>query len=146
MGSLDLRLEPIIAGDCAVVRVSGEIDVSTAPDLRDVLSHPGTDHLVVDLRGVAFLDSTGLGVLVGALKRLQKRGGSLKIVTDRGRVRRLFELTKLTTAFKPYGSFLDAIEDDPNWEAALTAAGSTDPADWSREHGLGPTDPAPSPS
>ncbi len=139
MGSLDLRLEPVIAGDCAVVRVSGEIDVSTAPDLRDALNRPGTDHVVVDLRGVAFIDSTGLGVLVGALKRLQKRGGSLRIVTDRGRVRRLFEITKLTTAFKPYGSFLDAIEGDPNWQAALAAAGSDDPAAWSREHGLGPT-------
>jgi anti-sigma B factor antagonist len=142
MGSLDLQLEPIIAGDCAFVRVSGEIDVSTAPDLRDVLSRPGTDHVVVDLRGVAFLDSTGLGVLVGALKRLKKRGGSLKIVTDRGRVRRLFEITKLTTAFTPYGSFLDAIADDPNWQAALSAVGSKDPAEWSREHGLGPTEPA----
>ena len=139
MGSLDLRLEPIIAGDCAVVRVSGEIDVFTAPDLRDILSRPGTNHLVVDLRGVGFLDSTGLGVLVGALKRLHKRGGSLKIVTDRGRVRRLFEITKLTTAFKPYSSFLDAIDGDAHWEAALTAAGSRDPVDWSREHGLGPT-------
>lgn len=136
MGSSDLRLEPIAVGDCAVVRVSGEIDLATAAELRDALCPPGTDHMVVDLRGVAFLDSTGLGVLVGALKRLSKRGGSLKLITNPGRIRRLFELTKLTSAFTLYPSFAAAIAGDPHWQAALTAAGSQDPADWSREHGL----------
>jgi len=102
MGSSDLRLESIVVGDCAVVRAWGEIDLGTAPDLRDALNRPGTDHMVIDLRGVAFLDSTGLGVLVGALKRLRRRGGSLKLITNPGRIRQLFELTKLTGAFALY--------------------------------------------
>lgn len=133
MESLDLQLEPIDAGDCAVVRVCGDIDISTAPGLRAALDRPDTDHMVVDLRGVAFLDSTGLGVLVGALKRLRRRGGSLKVVADRGgRVRRLFELTNLSRAFDLQTSVVDAIADDSNWAAAT----GSDPADWCLRQGL----------
>lgn len=133
MESLDLRLEPITVGDCAVVRVSGEIDAFTAPGLRDALNHPSSDHVVVDLRGVGFLDSTGLGVLIGAVKRLQKRDGSLKIVTDRtGRVRRLFEITSLSRAFDMRTTVLAAIADDTHWQAAIGRS----PADWCREHEL----------
>jgi anti-sigma B factor antagonist len=138
MGSLDLQLVPIDVGDCALVRVTGEIDVLTAPGLREALNRPGADHVIADMRGVAFLDSTGLGILVGVLKRLRGRGGSLKIVLRRGRIRRLFEITKLTSAFPLYSSFQDAIADDPHWHAALTAAGIDDPADWSRKQGLVP--------
>jgi anti-sigma B factor antagonist len=133
MESLDLHLEPISAGDCAVVRVTGDIDLATAPGLRDALNLPDTDHMVVDLRGVAFLDSTGLGVLVGALKRLRRRGGSLKIVTNgAGRVRRLFELTNLSRAFDLHTSVLDAIASDTNWQAAT----GSNPADWCLRQGL----------
>ncbi|HZR53600.1 MAG TPA: STAS domain-containing protein [Streptosporangiaceae bacterium] len=133
MESLDLQLEPISAGACAVVRVTGDVDLATAPGLRDALNRPDADHVVVDLRGVAFLDSTGLGVLVGALKRLRRRGGTLKVVTSgTGRVRRLFELTNLSRAFDMHTTVLDAISDDTNW---LAATGS-DPADWCLQRGL----------
>jgi anti-sigma B factor antagonist len=133
MESLDLQLEPIDAGDCAVVRVTGDVDLSTAPGLRDALNRPDTDHIVVDLRGVAFLDSTGLGVLVGALKRLRQRGGSMKIVADRGgRVRRLFEVTNLSRAFDLHTSVADAIATDTNWQAAT----GSDPAAWCLRQGL----------
>ena len=67
-----LHIESIIAGDCAVLRIAGEIDTGTAHDLRQqviYLIDNGTVHIVADLRGVNFLDSTGLGVLVGSLKR-----------------------------------------------------------------------------
>jgi anti-sigma B factor antagonist len=132
MGSLDLQLEPITVGDCAVVRVTGEIDVYTAPGLRDALNRPGSDHVVADLRGVTFLDSTGLGVLVGALKRLQRRGGSLKIVIGTGRIRRLFELTNLARAFDMRTSVQDAIAGDAHWQAAT----GDSPAEWCHEHAL----------
>ncbi len=66
------HIEPITAGDCAVLRIAGEIDVHTAPELRQHVIHladNGTLHIIADLRGVDFLDSTGLGALVGSLKR-----------------------------------------------------------------------------
>ncbi len=71
------HMESISAGDCAVLRVAGEIDVYTAPELRQRVIHlldNGSLHIVADLCGVDFLDSTGLGALVGSLKRLRMRG------------------------------------------------------------------------
>ena len=64
------------AGDCAVLRVAGEVDVSTAPMLRErfrELAAGGTVHLIADLGQVDFLDCTGLGALVGGLRRLRRR-------------------------------------------------------------------------
>ena len=93
------HIEAITAGDCAVLRVAGEIDVYTAPDLRQQvidLADNGTRHIVADLRGVDFLDSTGLGALVGSLKRLRLRQGSLGLVISGGRILQLLVITGLT--------------------------------------------------
>ena len=79
------HLEAITAGaDCAVLRVRGEIDICTAPELREhviKLVADGVRHITADLRAVDFLDSTGLGALVGSLKRLREQDGSLTLVT-----------------------------------------------------------------
>ena len=75
------RPEPGIA----VLTVNGSMDPYSAPDIRSVLIdmlNEGRYRQVVDLRGVALLDSTGLGVLVGALKRARARGGDLVLVVD----------------------------------------------------------------
>src|SRR5450755_4878823 len=96
------QMESISAGDCAVLQVAGEIDVYTAPELRErvmCLIDDGTLHIIADLRGVDFLDSTGLGALVGSLKRLRSRQGSLVIVTSGGRILKLFKITGLIHAF-----------------------------------------------
>jgi anti-sigma B factor antagonist len=86
-------------GPATVVSVNGEIDVATAPMLRERLQsciERGDKGLVVDLLGVPFLDSTALGVLVGAAKRLRENGGSLRIVLTEPRVAKVFEITGLT--------------------------------------------------
>lgn len=133
MEPCELHLEPISVGDCAILRVTGVIDASTVPDLRDALNRSGIVHLVIDLRSVSFLDSSGLGVLVGALKRLRRCGGSLTIVTDRfGPVWRLFELTNLTRAFDLHTSVLDAVASDTYWRAATDC----NPAGWCLQQGL----------
>src|SRR5687767_1441324 len=80
----------------AVVTVAGEVDVITSSQLRDPLHDlidRGLRHHVVDLRAVPFLDSTGLGVLVGDHKRVRDRGGSLQVVCGPGLVLRVFRLT-----------------------------------------------------
>jgi anti-sigma B factor antagonist len=95
---LPLTVETPLAG-CRLVGASGEIDAHTAPRLRErihgVLAEAGVEHLVIDLSGVTFLDSSALGVLVGALKRMNERDGRLDIVVPSSHVRRIFEITAL---------------------------------------------------
>ncbi len=85
-----------------IVAVSGEIDVATAPPLRERLqaqSASGHSTVVVDLSAVSFLDSTALGVLVGALKRCKEAGGDLPLVITEPRILKVFEITGLTDVF-----------------------------------------------
>lgn len=79
-----------------VVEVSGEVDISTAPDLRGALEEAGTGgSVVVDLRGVTFMDSSGLEVLVAAAGELEEGGGRLVVVCGEGPVRRILGITGL---------------------------------------------------
>jgi anti-sigma B factor antagonist len=102
----------------AVVEVEGEIDIYTASQLGEALMtciDEGALRLIVDLSAVPFIDSTGLGVLVSTLKRLQPRGGSLDIVCNRANVVRTFKLTGLLGVFGLHASR----------EAALAATSGT---------------------
>lgn len=92
--------------------VSGEIDVSTAPALRDrlvALALEGPVTVVVDLSEVTFLDSTALGVLVSALKRLREDGGGLRLVVASGSVARVLEITGLAEVFPIFESLALAV-------------------------------------
>lgn len=98
--------------DVTVVTVTGEIDVFSSPRLREMLLDVidnGADHLVVDLGEVTFLDSTGLGVLVGIYHRLRARSGSMTFVGANDRVRRVFHVTQLTKIFELHDSLEDAV-------------------------------------
>ncbi|MGI8612368.1 MAG: STAS domain-containing protein [Nocardioidaceae bacterium] len=99
---MDLSLETRPEGEHTVVAVTGEIDVYTAPKLREALIelvNDGHHHLVVDVEGVDFLDSTGLGVLVGGLKRVRAHDGSLVVVCTQERLLKIFRITGLTKVF-----------------------------------------------
>ena len=99
-----------------VMAVAGEIDVYTAPTLREQLSQLVADghyHLVLDLEEVAFLDSTGLGVLVGGLKRVRAHEGSLALVCSQERILKVFRITGLTKVFPIHASVADALGADP---------------------------------
>jgi anti-sigma B factor antagonist len=125
-------------GDCAVLQVTGEVDVYTAPMLREQmreLAANGAVHLIADLGQVDFLDSTGLGALVGGLRRLRKAGGSLALVISTPRILRIFQITGLTKALAAQRSVEDAITADPHWQyTAESKAGSVH--EWCRQHGL----------
>jgi anti-sigma B factor antagonist len=85
-----------------VVRAAGELDVNTAPELREQLAHlasEGSPLIVVDLTDVSFIDSTALSVLVSALKRLRQADGNLELASPNPSVRRVFEITGLTRLF-----------------------------------------------
>lgn len=95
-----------------VLAVRGEVDVYTAPRLREKLVElvsQGKHQVVVDLEGVDFLDSTGLGVLVGGLKRLRSHDGDLSLVCTQPRILKVFEITGLTKVFSIFGSVDEAV-------------------------------------
>lgn len=80
-----------------LVTVAGEIDLSTVPRLRGQLADLANDgdHVVVDLERVRFIDAAGLGVLARAATEADAHGGSLRVVTSRPRIRRLFSICGL---------------------------------------------------
>jgi anti-sigma B factor antagonist len=125
-------------GDCAVLRITGDLDAYTAPFLRDRmrdLTAVGVRHVIADLRQVDFLDSTGLGVLVGGLKRFREHGGSLAPVATKSSILKIFQITGLTSVLPPRPSVADAIDLDSHWrQAAEAKAGST--AEWCKQHDL----------
>jgi len=109
---VDLSLSTRPEGDRTVVEVGGEIDVYTAPKLREQLVDlvaDGKYHLVVDMENVDFLDSTGLGVLVGGLKRVRAHGGSLRLVCTQERILKIFRITGLTKVFPIHSSVAEAV-------------------------------------
>lgn len=85
-----------------VVSVTGELDVYTAPQLREALAQVANDghrQIVVDLDGLDFLDSSGVGVLVAAHEELRSDDGDLTLICTRPKVFRIFEITGLTSFF-----------------------------------------------
>jgi len=111
-GSVDLKLGHYSKDGTEVVTVEGEIDIYTAPRLRELLIDlTGTNNyrLIVDLDKVGFLDSTGLGVLVGGLKRVRSHDGWLDLVCTQERILNIFRITGLTKVFGIYQSVDQAI-------------------------------------
>jgi anti-sigma B factor antagonist len=116
--SMLLDLHVTTAGRYTVVDVAGVIDVASAPELRDCLNqtiNAGSRQLVVDLRQVSFMDSEGLGVLVGAHRRLlghQHHDRSIHLVcAANGLVARILRLTGLDRVFPLHASLADALGD-----------------------------------
>jgi anti-sigma B factor antagonist len=99
---MDLDVETGTVGDASLLSLRGEIDVYTAPRLRQAiidLVEGGATRIVVDMEKVDFLDSTGLGVLVGGLKRVRVKDGSLSIVTTQDKILKIFDITGLNRVF-----------------------------------------------
>ena len=99
---MDLKLGHYNKDGIEVIDVAGTIDIYTAPRLRELLIDlVSTDNyqLIVNLERVEFLDSTGLGVLVGGLKRVRAHDGSLDLVCTQERILKIFRITGLTKVF-----------------------------------------------
>jgi anti-sigma B factor antagonist len=112
-GFVDLKLDDHMKDGIRVVDVEGEIDVYTAPRLRELLIelvNKGDYQLVVNMEKVEFLDSTGLGVLVGGLKRVRAHDGSLDLVCRQERILKIFRITGLTKVFGIHDTVDEAIK------------------------------------
>jgi anti-sigma B factor antagonist len=117
-GFVELTVSSRQEGVHTIVSVRGEIDVYTAPSLRERLNElvaSGHYDLIVDLEGVEFLDSTGLGVLVGGLKRVRSHDGTLRLVCAQEKILKVFRITGLTKVFPIH----------PTLDAALTGLAET---------------------
>ena len=109
---MELQLATRHEGDVAVVSALGEVDVFSAPGLDSELDAQiaaGNARLVVDLSEVVFLDSTGLGVLVKALKHAREADGWLHLVVTSDRIRKIFEITGLDASIPIFDTAQDAI-------------------------------------
>jgi anti-sigma B factor antagonist len=111
--SVDFKLATSEVGrDCYVISARGELDLYTAPELKSELlrlTAEGATRIVVDLSGTTFVDSTTLGVLLGAVKRLRLLDGDLALVCDDRNIRRILEITLLDRVFTLFETLDDAL-------------------------------------
>lgn len=108
---LDIRTEQH-PNQCEMT-LRGEIDVYTAPNLKTALVEViegGCVNIVVDLDGVSFIDSSGLGVLVSALRRARERDGAVRIVCTRDNILKIFRITGLDKVFPVFSDIAEARE------------------------------------
>jgi len=111
---MELSLATRTVAEHTVLEVGGEVDVYTAPRLRERLVElvdAGARNVVVDLGGVEFLDSTGLGVLVGAMKRLRVANGRFGLVCAKESLLKIFRITALDQVFPIYPTIEAATAD-----------------------------------
>lgn len=97
--------------DACVLSVRGEIDVYTSPLLKEHIVNAlesGCSGIVIDMEGVGFIDSSGLGVLVGGLRRARERGGVLRLVCSRESILKTFRITGLDKVFPTFASVDEA--------------------------------------
>jgi anti-sigma B factor antagonist len=97
-----------------VFALQGSLDIATSPTVRASLleaSERGDHRIIVDLSGLEFLDSTGLGALIGAQRRAKEYDGEVRLVTKEGQILRLLRITGLLRVFAVYPSLEDAAND-----------------------------------
>lgn len=92
-------------GDVVVLDISGEIDLYNAPEIKDIINKLIEEkryNVIINLEKVSYIDSSGIGALISSLSNLKKYQGGLKIINVYASVRKVFELTKLTSFFEIY--------------------------------------------
>jgi anti-sigma B factor antagonist len=107
----NLLVESRERGSWTVFDVKGEVDLDTAPHLKAELAEAvkgGASNIAVNLEGVDFLDSSGLGVLIGSLKRCKEAGGTLALVSPRRPVRKVLSITGLDKVFPIHDTVQEA--------------------------------------
>jgi anti-sigma B factor antagonist len=110
---MELEIGTARKGDACVVTIAGEVDIYTSPALKTALAAAAADGcslLIVDLDRVGFIDSSGLGVLVGALRRAREAGGDMRVVSGHDTVARILRITGLDRVFSLHATLDEALE------------------------------------
>ena len=113
--------EHTVGGDAHVVSVTGEVDLFTAPEFKQRVMAPiaaGVERVIVDLTDTTFIDSSSLGVLIGAHRRLKTRGGRLIVACSNDAIVKTFRITGLDGVFTLVASVEDALAVRSGAEAA----------------------------
>ncbi|TAL29466.1 MAG: anti-sigma factor antagonist [Spirochaetes bacterium] len=99
-------------GEITVLDISGEIDLYNAPEIKDIINKLIEEqkyNVIINLEKVSYIDSSGIGALISSLSNLKKYQGGLKIINVYASVRKVFELTKLTSFFEIFDAEADAL-------------------------------------
>lgn len=114
IGLENFHIDEVRAGpDTTVFDVVGDADLHSVPELRERLRSAiddGATIVVLDLSETTFVDSTSLGVLLGAMKRLSERDGQIRLIAPRPEIRRVFEITMLDRIFPLFETRAQAID------------------------------------
>jgi anti-sigma B factor antagonist len=111
MMEMDLRIITRTADGIPVIQLSGEVDAYTCSMLRDAMVEvieQGHPMIVVSMADVEYIDSSGLGTLVGGLKRASEHRGRIAVVARSGQIRKVFEITGLEKVFPLFDTEKDA--------------------------------------
>ncbi len=108
-----MQIKHATSGDIAVLHLQGKImggpDATTLHEKLHELIENGTRSVVVDLRDVDWMNSSGLGILIGGLSALRKSGGDLRLSTVTEKIEEVLRITKLDRVFDIYATIEDAI-------------------------------------
>ena len=110
----DLSIHVHVVDEMQVFELVGSLDIATSPTVRAALtsaSERGNHRLIVDLTQVDFLDSTGLGALIGGQRRAKEFNGEVRLVAKEGQILRLLRITGLLKVFAVYATLDDALAD-----------------------------------
>jgi anti-sigma B factor antagonist len=110
----DLSIRVHTVDGIQVFELTGSLDIATSPAVRAALvsaSERGDHRLIVDLHRVDFLDSTGLGALIGAQRRAKEFGGEVRLAAKEGQILRLLRITGLLKVFAVYATLEEAAAD-----------------------------------
>jgi anti-sigma B factor antagonist len=97
-----------------LVELLGEVDLYSTPQAKQAMQEVlegGVTHLLIDLSGTEYLDSTAMGALVGVMKRVSEAGGWIRLIAPKPRIRRLFEITRLDQILPIFDSEEQALAD-----------------------------------
>jgi anti-sigma B factor antagonist len=109
---IGLQIQSSLRSGGYLIALHGEVDLHSSPKLRqtllDVLEQNPTQHIVIDLTGVSYMDSSGVGTLVELKRKSERRKGRVTLVGPQPRVRSVFEITQLDKFFQIVESLADA--------------------------------------
>ncbi|HZX68620.1 MAG TPA: STAS domain-containing protein [Candidatus Elarobacter sp.] len=109
----DLSIHVHVIDEIEVFELTGSLDIATSPTVRAALisaSERGSHQIIVDLTRVDFLDSTGLGALIGGQRRARELDGEVRLVVKEGQILRLLRITGLLKVFAMYPTLDDAVK------------------------------------